>query len=301
VDVITFEFENIPTESLVFLETQNAVFPNPSVLHICRHRAREKAFIQSCGIATASYQEANDHGLLKEAADALGLPAILKTSELGYDGKGQILLQYPDDLKSAWEKLAPAALILESFVDFAMEISVLVARDAHGNMACYDPVQNIHEHHMLARTIAPAPINTEIAEEACVIARRLAERLDLRGLLAVELFVTKEGRLLVNELAPRPHNSGHWTIEACITSQFEQQIRAICGLPLGSAQRLCDAVMLNLIGDQTENWRDYLREPSAKLHLYGKNEMRPGRKMGHVTFLQTEKRAFLAKNGEASQ
>jgi 5-(carboxyamino)imidazole ribonucleotide synthase len=166
-----------------------------------------------------------------------------------------------------------------------MEISVIVARDLQGNIACYDPVQNIHKHHILSQTIAPAPISPALAQQAQDIARGIAEGIDLVGLLAVEMFITNDDQVIVNELAPRPHNSGHWTIDAAVCSQFEQTIRAICGLPLGSTERLCDAKMLNLIGPDIHDWPRYIGEPNAKLHLYGKNEVRAGRKMGHVTFL----------------
>ncbi len=192
------------------------------------------------------------------------------------------------DMQAAWESLQTHEAILEGFVDFQIEISVIVARSTDGKTRCFVPVENIHKHHILDTTIAPARIDKKLADEAEAVAVHIAEKLELRGLLAVEMFVSKDGTILVNELAPRPHNSGHWTMDACITSQFEQAIRAVCGLPLGNPARLCDAEMKNLIGDDVNHWQAYLQKPNAKLHLYGKAESRPGRKMGHVTTLCVE-------------
>jgi 5-(carboxyamino)imidazole ribonucleotide synthase len=203
----------------------------------------------------------------------------------GYDGKGQVMIRPDSDLAAAWASAGAEHAILESFVDFACEISVIVARGLNGQWAIYVPVENHHAHHILDTTIAPARISPEIAMRAEAVARHIADQLDLVGLLAVEMFVTQSGEVLVNELAPRPHNSGHWTIDACYASQFEQLVRAICGLPLGSPERHSDAVMKNLIGDDVEKWRDALADPTTKLHLYGKGKPVPGRKMGHVTRL----------------
>jgi 5-(carboxyamino)imidazole ribonucleotide synthase len=204
---------------------------------------------------------------------------------MGYDGKGQVTVSAATAPDEAWRRMGAPRGVLEDFVDFQCEVSVVVARGADGALAAYPPVENRHVNHILDTTIAPASLPPETAREAEAIAREIATRLGLVGVLAVEMFVTKDGQLLVNELAPRPHNSGHWTIDACATSQFEQLVRAICGLPLGSIERHANAVMKNLIGDEVETWRDAIADPSARLHLYGKREVRPGRKMGHVTRL----------------
>jgi 5-(carboxyamino)imidazole ribonucleotide synthase len=214
-----------------------------------------------------------------------GYPAVLKTVRMGYDGKGQITITPGTKAEEAWRGMGGEIGILESFVDFSCEISVIVARGGNGAWAAYPPVENKHVAHILDTTIAPARIGAETAVRAEAIARHVAEQLDLVGLLAVEMFVTKGGNLLVNEIAPRPHNSGHWTIDACVTSQFEQLVRAVCGLPLGSVEHHSDAMMKNLLGIDVEKWRDALDDPLAKVHLYGKTEIQPGRKMGHVTHL----------------
>ncbi|MEI6730550.1 MAG: 5-(carboxyamino)imidazole ribonucleotide synthase [Pseudomonadota bacterium] len=285
VDSITFEFENIPHQSLELLESKKAVCPNANILRISRNRLREKSFINDLGIGTANFAKVTSEQELQNAVSQIGLPAVLKTTEMGYDGKGQLTLRQESDIASAFASLKTEEAILEGFVDFVMEISVIVARDYDGKSLCYVPVQNIHKNHILDTTIAPAPISDELANHAEEIAIKIAQSLDLRGLLAVEMFVSKDGKILVNELAPRPHNSGHWTMDACITGQFEQLVRAVCGLPLGSPKRLCDAEMKNLIGDDINKCDEYLAISNAKLHLYGKAEARPGRKMGHVNFL----------------
>jgi 5-(carboxyamino)imidazole ribonucleotide synthase len=207
---------------------------------------------------------------------------VLKTVRLGYDGKGQVLLTPEIEAEEAWQRMGGEIGILEGFVDFSCEISVIVARSASGAWATYPPVENQHVNHILDTTIAPARVPPETAMRAEAIARHVAEKLDLVGILAVEMFVTQSGGLLVNEIAPRPHNSGHWTIDACYTSQFEQLVRAVCGLPLGSVANHSDAVMKNLLGNDVERWSEALGDPLAKLHLYGKTEIQPGRKMGHV-------------------
>jgi len=306
VDVVTYEFENIPAAPLKAIADK--IKPDISILELCQHRVLEKQAVNTLGIATAPFAPVNSEEEFQAAIKKVGLPAVLKTARLGYDGKGQAILRGAEDVEKAWNTLFVArrsslgkknrqnasdeqratsddSFILESFIPFRMEISVIVARDAQGNMACYCPVQNIHKHHILSETIAPAPIAAALAAKADAIARRLAEGLGLVGIMAVEMFVTDKDEILVNELAPRPHNSGHWTLDACVTSQFEQTIRAICGLPLGSAERLCDARMVNLIGDDINDWQRYAAMPNARLHVYGKKESRPGRKMGHVTML----------------
>jgi 5-(carboxyamino)imidazole ribonucleotide synthase len=285
VDIATFEFENIPAWAVRRVAAFKPVLPRPEILEIAQDRLREKDFLRSIGVETTAYREISDPtALLREVRD-LGYPAVLKTVRLGYDGKGQVTLTPEIEPEEAWRRMGGESGILERFVDFASEISVIVARGANGAWATYPPVENQHVNHVLATTIAPARIPTDTALRAEAIARHVAEKLDLVGVLAVEMFVTESGAILVNEIAPRPHNSGHWTIDACFTSQFEQLVRAICGLPLGSVEHHSEAVMKNLLGSDVANWRDALDDPLAKLHLYGKTEIQPGRKMGHVTRL----------------
>jgi 5-(carboxyamino)imidazole ribonucleotide synthase len=285
IDVATFEFENIPAEAVRWVATLKPVLPKPEILEIAQDRLREKDFLRSIEVDTTAYREIPDAAALLRAMRDFGYPAVLKAVRMGYDGKGQVTLTPDVGAEEAWRRMGGEIGILERFVDFACEISVIVARGANGSWATYPPVENQHVAHILDTTIAPARIAAEIAMRAEAIARHVAEKLDLVGVLAVEMFVTQAGELLVNEIAPRPHNSGHWTIDACITSQFEQLVRAICGLPLGSVEHHSDAVMKNLLGDDVEKWRDALNDPLAKLHLYGKAEIQPGRKMGHVTRL----------------
>jgi 5-(carboxyamino)imidazole ribonucleotide synthase len=285
VDIATFEFENIPAGAVRWVAALKPVLPRPEILEIAQDRLREKDFLRSINVETTAYREISDPIVLRRAMRDFGYPAVLKTVRLGYDGKGQVTLTPEITAEEAWERMGGEIGILESFVDFACEISVIVARGANGAWATYPPVENQHVNHVLDTTIAPARIPAETAMRAEIIARHVAEKLDLVGVLAVETFVTRAGELLVNEIAPRPHNSGHWTIDACYTSQFEQLVRAICGLPLGSVERHSDAVMQNLLGSDVADWRDALNDPLAKLHLYGKTEIQPGRKMGHVTRL----------------
>ncbi|MBC7135374.1 5-(carboxyamino)imidazole ribonucleotide synthase [Oceanibaculum nanhaiense] len=282
VDVVTYEFENVPVEAAELLAEKVPVRPGAEALRVAQDRLREKEFAANLGIGTAPFRAVGAADELASALAAIGTPAVLKTRRMGYDGKGQTKIlpdTAPDD---SWAAIGGQPAILEGFVSFSMEISVIVARGLDGQTLCYPPVENRHVNHILDTTIVPAPIPPALAAEAEEIARKMAEALDLVGLLAVELFVTGDGRVLMNEIAPRPHNSGHWTMDACVTSQFEQQIRAVCGLPLGSVERYGDAEMKNLIGDQANGWLEILRDPAARLHLYGKAEARPGRKMGHV-------------------
>jgi 5-(carboxyamino)imidazole ribonucleotide synthase len=286
VDVVTFEFENVSAAGLDLLASLKAVYPAPAVLRVSQDRVAEKSFLNGAGVPTAPWRAVADLGELRAAAAELGLPAILKTTRLGYDGKGQALLRRAEDLGPAFATLAPQPLILEGFVDFACEISVLVARGRDGTLAAFDTVENSHRDHILDMTFAPARIAEATAEVAQALARRVAEALDLVGLLAVEMFVTSDGRVLVNEIAPRPHNSGHWTIDACPASQFELHVRAVAGLPLLPAARHSDAVMKNLVGpEEAALWPAIVATPGLIPHLYGKAEARPGRKMGHVTRL----------------
>jgi 5-(carboxyamino)imidazole ribonucleotide synthase len=286
VDVISFEFENISAEGLDLLASMRPVRPAPSVLRVSQDRIDEKTFLNRAGVATAPWAAVGSRQELDEAVLRLGLPAVLKTTRLGYDGKGQAMLRAPEDLDAAWERLEPKPLVLEGFVDFACELSVVAARGMDGAMTCFDTVENRHRDHILDLTLAPARVFPGVAEEAQSIARRVVEALELVGLLAVEMFLDSNGRVLVNEIAPRPHNSGHWTIDACPASQFEMHIRSIAGLPLPPAARHSDAVMKNLIGPEgMALWPAVLATPGLIPHLYGKADALPGRKMGHVTRL----------------
>lgn len=282
VDVVTIEFENLPLGSLEHLARVVPVRPAPSVLRVCQDRLLEKGFLDSAGIPTAPWRPLRTDDDLP-AVGALGGELVVKTARLGYDGKGQRAVAGHGDVAAAWRALDRVDAIVEQRVAFRREISVIVARDRSGGVRAYVPVENRHRDHILAETVAPAPIARGTAEEATAIAVAIARDLDLVGLVAVEMFETDDGRILVNELAPRPHNSGHWTIDACPVSQFEQLVRAVAGLPLGDPERALDATMTNLLGHDVEAVDAILREPGARLHLYGKGEVRPGRKMGHVT------------------
>ncbi|HET6608786.1 MAG TPA: 5-(carboxyamino)imidazole ribonucleotide synthase [Rhodopila sp.] len=287
VDVISFEFENVSAEGLDLLASIRPVRPAPSVLRISQDRIDEKTFLNKAGVATAPWLPVGSMAELRAAVAELGMPSVLKTTRLGYDGKGQAMLRTPEDLAPAFERLEPKPLILEGFIDFAQEISVVIARGADGAMAAFDTVENRHANHILDLTLAPARIPETADQSAQAIARRVAEALDLVGLLAVEMFLDANGRVVANEIAPRPHNSGHWTIDACPVSQFEMHIRAVAGLPLlGGGARHSDAVMKNLIGPEgMALWPEAVATPGLIPHLYGKTEALPGRKMGHVTRL----------------
>jgi 5-(carboxyamino)imidazole ribonucleotide synthase len=286
VDVISFEFENVSAEGLDLLASLKPVRPAPSVLRISQDRVTEKSFLNNAGVATAPWRLVQTLSDLEAAVAALGLPSVLKTTRLGYDGKGQAMLRTPEDLAPAFERLSPKPLILEGFVDFAREISVVIARGADGAVSAFDTVENRHRDHILDVTLAPARVTAEVDAAAQRIARDVAGALDLVGLLAVEMFVDRAGAVLANEIAPRPHNSGHWTIDACPMSQFEAHIRSIAGLPLPPAVRHSDAVMKNLVGpDEAALWPAIVASPGLIPHLYGKAEAHPGRKIGHVTRL----------------
>lgn len=285
VDVITLEFENIPLASARFLEARALLRPGPVALEIGQDRIREKTFFGAFA-ETAPWAEVTGPDSLAAALDTIGRPAVLKTTRFGYDGKGQVKIAADTDLATAWAEIGtPDVAILEGFVDFEREVSVIVARAPDGTRAPYEVVENRHANHILDTTTAPAAVSPAVAEEARRIACEAARRLDLVGLLAVEMFVTRDGHVLVNEMAPRPHNSGHWTMDGARTDQFEQLVRAVCGLPLGDPAARCDTVMKNLLGDTSGEWPAILSDPAAKLHLYGKAEARPGRKMGHVNRL----------------
>ena len=286
-DVVTYEFENIPTESLRQMASLRPVFPDPSVLHICQHREREKQFLQSSGFPCPKFEVVASAPDLASALKKFPGKSRLKSSAFGYDGKGQLGLEPGMDATRAWNQLGIPRAILEEHVSFVRELSVLVARNAQGHSLAFPPLENRHQAGILERTVFPARLRDPVANEALALARKIAEKLALVGLLGVEMFELPDGRILVNELAPRVHNSGHLTVEACHTSQFEQQIRAVCGLPFGLVTPLCPAAMFNLLGNlwaQGEpDWSPVLALPGGVLHLYGKTQARPGRKMGHLT------------------
>ncbi len=283
VDVITLEWENVPTYAVDFLARHIGVHPGANVLAVAQDRVAEKSFANKLGIGTAPFRAVHTPDELKRAVAEIGLPAILKSTRMGYDGKGQLRLNPGDDLTGAFDAIGSDEAILEGFVDFEREISVVTARRADGTLLSYPPVENRHKAGILDTTTVPAAIDPALAAEAVRVAERMADELNVVGLLAVEMFVTRDGRVLVNEMAPRPHNSGHWTLDFAETSQFEQLVRAVCGLPLGAVGVIAPCVMTNLIGDDIDAWTSILSEPHARLHLYGKGEARPGRKMGHVT------------------
>jgi 5-(carboxyamino)imidazole ribonucleotide synthase len=288
VDVITFEFENVPTATAALLAKHRPVFPRPGVLAVTQDRLAEKRFFARVGVDTPTFAEVSATADIAPALTRIGRPAVLKTRRLGYDGKGQAKIGSDDDLAASWKAVGGTPSILEQFVPFELEISVGVARGRGGEIAAYDISQNEHRDHMLAIARVPAAVADAIAEEARGIGRRIADALDHVGMLAVELFVVggpSGPRLVANEIAPRVHNSFHWTQDACLASQFEQHVRAVCGWPLGSPARLADAEMTNLIGGAEAEWQALAGEPGARLHLYGKTESRSGRKMGHVTRL----------------
>ncbi|HEU0222889.1 MAG TPA: 5-(carboxyamino)imidazole ribonucleotide synthase [Paracoccaceae bacterium] len=282
VDVITYEFENVPAATVELLETLRPVRPGLRALATSQDRLSEKDFLAGLGLATAPYRAVADARELAAALAETGTPAILKTRRLGYDGKGQVRIAQASEAEAAWAAIGGAPAVLEGFVEFSREISVIGARSMAGAVACYDPGENLHERGILRRTIVPAAIPPALAMEAVLAAGRILNALDYVGVIGVELFVTDSG-LVVNEFAPRLHNSGHWTIEACLIDQFEQHARAVAGWPLGDASRHSDAVMTNLIGDEAAAWPSLAADPAVALHLYGKAETRPGRKMGHVT------------------
>ena len=285
VDVITFEFENVPAETVRHLTDLAPVRPRWECLAICQDRIEEKSFCNELGIETAPWKAVNSADELTAAIAEIGAPSILKTNRLGYDGKGQVRIKADTDPAQAWQDIGETPSILEGFVDFELEVSVITARRPNGAMASFDVVENRHKDGILDVTIAPADVSEDISERARTIGQKMAQAMDLVGLLAVEMFVTKDGHILVNEMAPRPHNSGHWSQDGCTTSQFEQFVRAVTGLPLGSTLRHSDTVMTNLLGDDANQWEQHLSDPDNKLHLYGKAEARAGRKMGHINRL----------------
>ena len=297
-DAVTFEFENIPAAAAAALADAVPVRPDPRVLFTTQDRAREKAFLTSHGFACVPHRVVRSFAELLAACGDLGLPAVLKTAAFGYDGKGQRRIGPGDDPAAAWRELGgdadggPREFVLEAWVDFECEVSVVAARGLDGGLAVFPPLRNAHAHHVLDVSMLPAGLPPPVEAEAIALAEGVAEALGVVGVACVEFFVTADGRVLVNEIAPRTHNSGHLTIEACETSQFEQQVRAVCGLPLGSTRPLSPAAMANLLGDcwwdahgtsREPDWAGALTVPGVTLHLYGKREPRRGRKMGHLT------------------
>lgn len=282
VALVTYEFENVPAEAIAAIQPHCPVRPNACALRVSQDRLFEKQFIESLGLRTAPFRAVDDAASLGRAVSELGTPAILKTRRFGYDGKGQLTLSGERDAAETFARLNQPS-ILEGFVPFAREVSVIAARGLDGAFCAFDPCENRHENHILSRTTLPAKIRDDTAAAAQDIAQSIADALDYAGVLGVELFVLENEMLVVNEIAPRVHNSGHWTIEGAATSQFAQHIRAVCGWPLGSPRRLGAIDMRNIIGEEALAWRHRLAEEGAALHLYGKAAIRPGRKMGHVT------------------
>lgn len=286
-DVVTYEFENIDYDALNQLKEEAYLPQGSDLLLLTQNRETEKKGIVDAGCEVAPYRIIHDEKELEDAVDVLGLPAVLKTCRGGYDGKGQYVIKEKGQLHEAAALLTHGTCILESWVPFQMELSVIVTRSVHGEIAVFPVAENIHKHNILFQSIVPARVENRIQEKAKELATTLAEKLGLVGTLAVELFLTNDGKLLVNELAPRPHNSGHYTLDLCETSQFEQHVRAICGLPLGGTALLSEGMMVNLLGDEVDIPKEHpelLKE--AKLYLYGKHEVKAGRKMGHMTFMK---------------
>ncbi len=286
VDVITYEFENIPTAALDTLEALRPIHPNRRALATSQDRLTEKEFLQSLGLNTAPFAAVDTADDLQTALASVGTPAILKTRRFGYDGKGQARIMTPADAGQAITDMAGAPTLLEGFVDFSHEVSVIAARGQQGDIACFDPGENVHKDGILDTTTVPARLTTAQATDAVLLAARILNELDYIGVMGVELFVTPQG-LIVNEIAPRVHNSGHWTQQGCAIDQFEQHIRAIAGWPLGDGKRHCDVTMENLIGNDMDRLPGIAKEGNAAIHLYGKSETRPGRKMGHVNRITT--------------
>lgn len=299
VDVVTFEFENIAAGAVAAAERHAPVRPRGGVLHITQNRHREKHALAAAGLPTAAFEAVESLDGLRAAIGRLGTPCILKTAGFGYDGKGQIRITAETDPATAWQALGDEAAILEAVVDFEAELSIVAARGTDGSQVDFGFIENRHVDHILDVSIADMPLAPAQAQRAREIATTVMAEFDVVGVLCIELFLTRDGELLINELAPRPHNSGHLTIEACASSQFDQQLRAVCGLPLGDTGRHAPAAMANLLGEQwadgPPDWAAALADPTVNLHLYGKGEPRPGRKMGHLTALADTREAALRR------
>ncbi len=283
VDVVTFEFENVPAAAVEALAARVPCRPGPAALAVGQDRVAEKRFLAAAGVPVAPWREVTDAPSLRAALAEIGLPAVLKTTRNGYDGRGQAVLRAPEDAGAALARLSPKPLVLEAFVPFARELSAIAARGADGSVAVYDAVENEHRRHVLYLSLAPARVPEAVAAAARDSARRVAEALGLVGLVALEMFLLPDGSLLGNEIAPRPHNSGHWTMDCCRCGQFEQHVRAVAGLPLGPATRHADGAMLNLVGPEgAAMWSRLVADPGVVAHWYGKAEARAGRKLGHA-------------------
>jgi 5-(carboxyamino)imidazole ribonucleotide synthase len=288
---VTTEFENVPAESLEMLAQHCVVAPSAATVAVAQDRIAEKTWFRDHGIATAAFAPVRSADELHAAWEAIGGPALLKLSRLGYDGKGQILIDNASELAGAFDGLGAKPCVLERMVDLAWEVSVVLARNSAGETAVFPVAENRHRSGILDVSIVPARVPPDVAGSARAAAQAIAERMDYCGVLAVEFFVTRAGDILANEMAPRPHNSGHYTLDACVTDQFQQQVRALCDLPLGDPRQLSPVVMVNLLGDVWASgppWQVLLEQPGLKLHLYGKAEARPGRKMGHYNCLAPE-------------
>ncbi len=305
VDVVTFEFENVSSAAAEAAARHAPVRPRGEVLHIAQNRAREKAALAKAGLPTAPFESVEAQEDLAAALQRIGTPAILKTAGFGYDGKGQVRIDADADLADAWQAIGGGPAVLEGVVDFAAELSIVAARGLDGAVVDFGLIENRHTHHILDVSIADMPLSASQQAAAQEIAQTVLNSFDVVGVLCIELFLTRTGDLLVNELAPRPHNSGHLTIEACPSSQFDQQLRAVCGLPLGSTERKAPVAMVNLLGDLWSagqpDWAAALKDPAVNLHLYGKASARPGRKMGHITAFGSDRddaarRAIAARN-----
>jgi len=286
VDIITYEFENVPSAAAMILGARRPVLPDRKILETTQDRLAEKEFVKRLGIGTADYADVSSPATLRAAMGSIGLPAVLKTRRFGYDGKGQAIIREGDDPDEIWRELGTRSAILEAFIPFEREVSVIAARSADGHVECFDVTENEHRDHILQISRAPADIPDDVAAQARAVAEKIASALDYVGVLAVEMFVVQRGggaELLVNEIAPRVHNSGHWTLDGATISQFEQHIRAIAGWPLGKPVRHGQVTMTNLIGADVADYERWLTVPGATVHLYGKGAPRPGRKMGHVT------------------
>ena len=299
VDVVTFEFENVPAAAVEAIVQHVPVRPSGQVLYTTQHRLREKTFLQANGFPVTPFAAVRSSAELKAALPAIGSPAVLKSAGWGYDGKNQRKIARPAEAETAWSSLGTPEAVLEAFVDFSHEVSVVAARAVNGAFEHYGVIGNRHKHHILDISFAPAKLPETMYRQAIEIAREIMVKLDVVGVLCVEFFVTRDEKLVINELAPRPHNSGHLTFDACVTSQFEQQLRAVCGLALGSPKLLRPSAMANLLGDLWQpgepKWEKVFSVPDVKLHLYGKAEPRPGRKMGHVTAMGRDQGAAVEK------
>lgn len=304
VDVITLEFENISADCVDAASPIAPIRPKGSVLHTTQNRLREKTFLAKHGFPVAPFRHVKSREELAAAVEEIGTPAVLKTAGFGYDGKGQVKIESADDADGAWTSMAGQEAVLEAFIDFELELSVVAARGLEGDFAHYGAVENKHSHHILDVTTAPADVSGAVNVTAVNLTRQVFEALDIIGVACVEYFLDRDGNLIIiNEIAPRVHNSGHFTFDACVTSQFEQQVRAVCGLPLGSTDQPRPAAMANLLGDLWANgepdWAAALAIPEVKLHLYGKQEARPGRKMGHLTAMADTREQAVERVEEA--